>query len=313
MQVFTREVAGATRTFVGFTHDVGSANQNTACYREAKALGFGTGASGLGTIFADITDVANTTLLTKDRIKTVSFVPVPKGSHNHTIHPSGNYLHNSNSELVRNVAANEIEVFDISDVAKPVQLKSLDLPPVPTSLGADSHDITFNAKADRAYSAALSQTAVIDTTDPAAPKVLSTIVDPTINVVHQSDPITVTDPVLGKRDFLLIEDEFVGALGTGQCPNGGIHVYDVTGPLENAPVEVDYWNINEVRDTSTTNTIGTNTLGRCTAHVFDLDQKSATMTIAYYDGGVRVVDLSGLVGVALGRAGVGMKEVGATG
>ena len=37
------------------------------------------------------------------------------------------------------------------------------------------------------------------------------------------------------------------------------------------------------------------------------------MTIAYYNGGVRVVDLSGLVGVSLGGrqlAGAGMKEVG---
>ncbi len=34
------------------------------------------------------------------------------------------------------------------------------------------------------------------------------------------------------------------------------------------------------------------------------------MTIAYYNGGVRVVDLSGLVGVALGENGVGMKQVG---
>jgi hypothetical protein len=34
------------------------------------------------------------------------------------------------------------------------------------------------------------------------------------------------------------------------------------------------------------------------------------MKIGYYNGGVRVVDLSGLVGVALGQNGVGMKELG---
>ena len=34
------------------------------------------------------------------------------------------------------------------------------------------------------------------------------------------------------------------------------------------------------------------------------------MTIAYYNGGVRVVDLTGLVGVALGKNGIGMKELG---
>ncbi len=293
VQVFTR----GGRTYVGYTKDDGYVlNRDTACVREAVDLGFRVPPTGDGVFLADITDVR--------KPRTVSFVPFVKGAHNHSIHPSGGFIYNSNSDLITNLPQNEIEIVDIRDFRNPRPLPALDLPPVPTSLGADSHDITFSADGKRAYSAALSQTVVIDTTKPAAPRVISTIVDPTINVVHQADPVRITDPVLGARDFLIIEDEFAGALGTGQCPNGGVHVYDVTGTREARPVKVGYWNIAEVRPTSDS------PIGRCTAHVFDLHEKAGVMTIAYYNGGVRVVDIRGLVGVALGGSGVGMKEIG---
>ena len=64
--------------------------------REAQALGFdmlkdnGTGKNG--TFIADVTDPLHP--------KTVGFVEVGQGSHNQSIHPSGNYLYNSNSDLI---------------------------------------------------------------------------------------------------------------------------------------------------------------------------------------------------------------------
>ncbi|CAA9540585.1 MAG: hypothetical protein AVDCRST_MAG79-1824 [uncultured Thermoleophilia bacterium] len=135
-----------------------------------------------------------------------------------------------------------------------------------------------------------------------------------INVWHQADEITIKDPILGERKFMIAEDEFVGAIGTGQCPNGGVHVYDITGDLEKAPVKVGSWNIDDTGPAEN-NTYdpgdGLDAVGGCTAHVFQLHPKEKLMTIAYYNGGVRVVDLTGLVGVALGKQGVGgMREVG---
>jgi hypothetical protein len=47
--------------------------------------------------------------------------------------------------------------------------------------------------------------------------------------------------------------------------------------------------------------------------VFDIHEDAKVMTIAYYNGGVRVVDLSGLAGISLGGAqiaGQGMRELG---
>jgi hypothetical protein len=294
VQVFERD----GRWLVTYTRDSGYVNDTrsgSACFEEAEALGFGAADElGPGTFIVDVTDPSTPTL--------ASYVPFAKGSHNQTVHPSGDYLYNSNSELITSVVGEVgIEVVDIRDLSAPEQVAFLPLPIRP-GLGTESHDITFNEDGTRAYSAALSQTVIIDTTDPSAPSIISSFVDPAINVEHQADPVTLEDPILGVRDFLIVEDEFVGALGTGQCPNGGVHVYDITGDLERDPRKVGYWNISDVGPTS-------DGLGRCTAHVFELHPDEALMTIAYYNGGVRVVDLSGLVGVALGQVGVGMREL----
>lgn len=302
VQVFHREDLG--RWFVAYARDNGyTAETNTGsdCFTEAVALGFAAdpAAVGPGTFVVDVTNPYAPTL--------AAYVPFPKGSHNQTVHPSGRYLYNSNSDLITSVAgAVGIEIVDITDlspaaIADPDNRAFLPLPLRP-GLGTESHDITFNADGTRAYSAALSQTVIIDTTEPMAPVIVSSIFDPAINVEHQSNPVTLTDPILGERDFLIIEDEFVGAVGTGQCPNGGVHVYDITGDLERNPQKVGYWNIAEFGPTAAT-------LGRCTAHVFELHPDEQIMLIAYYNAGVRVVDLSGLVGVALGEHGVGMREL----
>ncbi|HVM20159.1 MAG TPA: hypothetical protein VM307_09385 [Egibacteraceae bacterium] len=293
VQLFTREVDGVERTYAAYTQDTGYGfARQSACYTEAEALGFRR--PDYGTFIADVTDPYNPV--------TVSYVRVPKGSHNQTVHPSGNYLYNSNSDLITSAASAGIEIYDIRDLAAPKHVTTLSLPVRP-GLGTESHDLTFNKEGTRAYSAALSQTVIINTEDPEKPSIVTSFMDPAINVEHQSDPVTLTDKTTGlTREFLIIEDEVAGATPTGQCPNGGVHVYDITGPLELAPVKVGYWNIDDVRTFSTS-------LG-CTAHVFEIHEEQALMTIAYYQGGVRVVDLSGLIGVALGNAGVGMKELG---
>lgn len=319
VQVFDRD----GRTYATFTADaVYKVQEESQCVKDAKAMGLWEGAdvsdlaldpfgdygrAGIGTYIADITDPANPV--------TVSYVATAKGSHNQTVHPSGLYLYESNSELYTTAADAGIEVFDISDFTAPERIAKVSLPPTP-GLGSESHDLTFNADGTRAYTAALSQTAVINTEDPRNPSLISVIIDPTINVHHQADPATLTDETTGQtRTFLFIEDEVAGALGTGQCPNGGVHVYDITGPLENAPVKVGYWNIDEVRQTDKSVT-GVNRwidalyMHSCTAHVFEIHEDEALMTIAYYNGGVRVVDLSGIVGVALGKTGVGMSQLG---
>jgi hypothetical protein len=82
--------------------------------------------------------------------------------------------------------------------------------------------------------------------------------------------------------------------------------YEVTGELERNPQLVGYYNIDDVRPTTAPD-------GTCTAHVFDIHEREQVMTIAWYNGGVRVLDLSGLTGITLGGtlvSGEGVREIG---
>jgi hypothetical protein len=298
VQVF-RQADLPGRTFATYTSDTYGDGTST-CYREAEALGFnvrksdGTGRNG--TFIVELTDPLNP--------KTVSFVEFPQGSHNMTVHPSGEWLYNSNSDLITSVQP-AIEYTDISDPFHPGRTGEIALPPRP-GLGTESHDITFNEDGSRAYSAALSQGVILDTTSPGAPKLITSFLNPAINVWHQSDPFTLVDASGREREFLVVEDEFAGAVGTGQCPNGGVWFYEVTGSLERDPALVGYYNIDDVRPTTTPD-------GTCTAHVFDIHEREQVMTLAWYNGGVRVLDLSGLTGITIGGtqvSGEGVKEIG---
>jgi hypothetical protein len=76
--------------------------------------------------------------------------------------------------------------------------------------------------------------------------------------------------------------------------------------MEKSPQKVGYWNIDTLGPTDQVD-------GRCTAHVFDIHEDEQVMTIAYYNGGVHVVDLSGLEGISLAGqqvVGEGLKEIG---
>ena len=286
------------KTYFTFTDDGYSAERSepSACQVWAKGDSDFTSGNKQGTFIVDITDPTNPT--------NVDFIPFPRGSHNQTVHPSGNFLYNSNSELITNAANAGIEVWEITDIATTPPVNHGVMPlPVRVGLGTDSHDITFNADGSRAYSAALSQTVIINTEDPANPSVVTSFVDPAINVEHQADPVTLIDPILGERDFLIVEDEFAGAAGAEQaCPSGGTHVYDITD--ETLPVKVGSWYIDDVLND---NALG---LTSCTAHVFEIHEEAQVMTMSFYGGGVRVIDLTGLVGLSIGSTGVGMKEIG---
>lgn len=242
-------------------------------------------AGQLGTVILDVTDPARPT--------SVGFAEVAEGSHNITVHPSGRYLYNSNSDLLVRTPAGpatttstnpNIAIFDISNPKTPTLVQEFPLEYIPLSLGSESHDVTFSADGTRAYSAALSQTLVLDTTDPENPEQIAQILDPTIQVSHGADPITLTREDGTERTLLLISDEQAGAAAGTNCPGGGVHIYDVTGELETSPRKLGVWFIGETKPSTAT----------CTAHVFRMHGDQGFFTIAWYDQGVRVVDVAGL-------------------
>lgn len=283
------------RILASYTADgsVGEIGAESTC---AKDLGLS--ADDAGTVILDITK--------PHRPRSLSFLPVELGSHNMTIHPNGKYLYNSNSDLLTSTSPS-IAIYNIANPRRPRLVQEFKIPFVPTSLGSESHDITFSPNGKRAYSAALSQTLVLDTTRPGKPSIISQIVDPTINLVHQADPITMRSADGRLRRMLVITDERAGAAASVECPGGGLHVYDITGSREKDPVKMGTWFIPVVtpQDGSV-----------CTSHVLRMYPQQKMMTIAWYSQGVRVLDLSGMadaaanpVGQSFGE-GIGMKEVG---
>ena len=283
------------RVLASYTADgtVGEQGAASRCGRDLELA-----PEDAGTVIVDLTNPSEPS--------TVSFLPVPRGSHNMTIHPSGKYLYNSNSDLATSTSPT-IAIFDIRDPRRPKHVQDFPLPLTPTSLGSESHDITFNRSGTRAYSAAISQTLVLDTTDPRSPELITKLVDPAINVVHQSDPVTLRREDGTKREVLVITDERAGAVGSAECPGGGLHLYDITGELEENPQKIGTWFIPAatVQDGAT-----------CTSHVLRIYPRQKLLTIAWYAQGVRVLDISGLADfegspAAIGIGdGAGMREVG---
>jgi hypothetical protein len=262
VQVFTQR----GRVLVAYTADdygPDYTKPESRCYRENGVTDV-----RYGTFLIDVTNPRRPT--------TAGFVQLPKGSHNQTVHPSGSYLYNSNSDLS---GIGEVEVVDIRRPHRPGIAARL-----PLETGVDSHDITFSADGTRAYIAAVTHTLVVDTTIPAKPVIIGRILDPTINISHQAEPFTI-----GDRTFLIVTDELAGAAGNGFCPGGGLHLFDITGDLERTPLKVGFFDIGDVRPT-------TGTSITCTSHVLKIHPAEQLMTIAWYAAGTRIIDLSGLAG-----------------
>ncbi len=285
-----------TKVLASYTADgtVGDAGARSQCGRDLKLE-----AGDAGTVLVDLTSPRTP--------RSVSFLPVPQGSHNMTLHPSGDYLYNSNSDLYGSDTTPNVTIYDVRKPMAPKEVQEYEIPFTPGSLGTESHDITFNKAGTRAYVAALSQTLVLDTSDPRNPELISKIVDPAINVVHQSDPVRLRTPAGTLRELLVITDERAGAAASAECPGGGLHVYDVTGAKEKSPEKLGAWFIpaTQPQDGAT-----------CTSHVLRIYPRQQLMTISWYSQGVRVLDISGLAtyegsptDTAFGD-GVGMEEVG---
>jgi hypothetical protein len=279
---------GTLRQFAAYTQDATNAgNRNSQCFQDIEDLtGDPLPGNSRGTFIAEVTDPF--------RPATVSFLRMRKGTHQTTVHPDGQFIYNSAAVLVNGLGT--IEVYDVSDPATPTLVSEIQL-----LTGLDSHDMTFDAEGDRLYVAALTHSFVIDTSDPADPQIISRIFDPAINIHHDAHVVSVDTPA-GDRDFMLIGDELGGATPTGMCPGGGIHVYDVTGPLENAPVKVGAFFIPEVRATSA-DVGGVRT---CTAHVIQPLPDTTLLSVAWYNAGVRVLDYSGLADLGPGGVSVGV-------
>jgi len=245
--------------------------KDDVCYQQLRA----TGAKGLFVI-----SIAN-----PRKPQAIGFLPVPLGVHNSTWHPGGRYVYISDSELVPSSGqpvgrqTGRINVIDLANPRAPKEVFVLGLP-----TGLSSHDITFNAKGDKAFVAGLTETLILDTENAAKPSIETTIADPSINISHGADPTP-------DGKYLLITDEQAGAAANGVCNAGGVHVYDITKPV---PVKVGFYPFNPTNSITATTNSGELT---CTAHVLDYSPDGSTFSNAGYAAGVRVVSTKSLVGM----------------
>lgn len=260
-----------SRTYVLMGLDAPSNSQSveSKCFSDA-----GIDKSGTGLLVVDVTDVAAP--------RAVGFLPLLFGVHNSTIHPGGRYVYVSDSELLRNgfrepdkpYSPSKIQIVDVVDPNRPVFIRDVELPP-----GMSSHDITFNGDGTRAYAAALSQTVILDSSNPSTPRVLRVIEDPTINIHHQADPYQIDG-----KTYLVITDELAGAAGNGGCPGGGLHIYDITNEM--LPIKIGVFVIPDVSMFVQDGRI------RCTSHVLRIYPDQKILTIAWYAAGIWVIDIS---------------------
>ena len=261
------QVVGTT-VYMGVDYD----QRATECFEQLEI----TPATGLFAI--DISDPTKPTA--------IGFVPVKLGVHNSTVHPSGDYVYVSDSELVpANSEPNGRKTgrIQVLDVRNPADMKEVFVLGLPS--GLSSHDVDFNAAGTRAYSAALTQTVILDTTDPAKPSIKTTILDPAINISHGAD-------LSPDETHLYVTDEQAGAAGNGVCNVGGVHIYDLAN--EAVPVKTGYYAFSPADSLTSTTNNGNLT---CTAHVLDYGPTGTTFSNAGYAAGVRIVDTTGRVGL----------------
>jgi hypothetical protein len=302
LATYTADSAIAPRAATGARTEANEKRFSAACVQEANALGAQLDGSELGTFLVDLTDPA--------RPRTAGFLEVPKGSHNQTVHPSGEYLYNSNSDLIVNSPLPQITIHDIRDPAKPRLVQEFRYPPGQPTLGEESHDIFFNATGTRAYVASLGSTLILDTSRPENPVIVTQFIDSQNSLVHQSDIVTLPRKDGTLRTLLVTTDEQAGAATNPACPGGGLHVYDITGDKERSPLanKLGTWFIDTVEPRAPEQA--------CTSHVLRMHPEQGLMTIAWYTAGVRVLDISGLAEVTGTPAtvargnGVGIREVG---
>lgn len=263
------QVRGTT-VFMGVDGGV----KGTECFEQAGV------SPALGVIAVDIADPTNPTA--------VGFMPIKYGAHNTTLHPSGDYLYVSDSELTPKTGEpagsqlGRINVIDIRDLSAMKEVFTL---PLPT--GLSSHDIDFNDKGDRAYSAALTQTLILDTSDPTKPSIKTTILDPAINISHGAD-------LSPDGTHLYVTDEQAGAAANGVCNVGGVHIYDIRN--EAAPVKTGFYAFSPVNSLGST-VFNESDVLTCTAHVLDYGPTNKTFSNAGYAAGVRIVDIENRVGL----------------
>lgn len=218
-----------------------------------------------------------------------------KGPAAHTVvnHPTLPVLYTGNQMLADRFPT--IEIFDLR-VWPPVGIAHRFLPDRVTA-GSGPHDITFSPDGTRAYAASITTTYVLDTSGDKllAPAVVGVVNAPNLKIHHEA----ILHP---DGRHLFVVDEFVATSGenVGQCPGGGIHIFDLGAnhEFEAAPVPVGQFYAPDLSTPGIEEGPSPRLDISCTAHEYNFPPGGAWMPIAWYGAGARVLDLTSVVAAA---------------
>ena len=172
-----------------------------------------------------------------------------------------------------------MQVYSIANPAKPKLVTTLD------TRAHSPHDLAFNRTGTMLASANAVNIDLMDTTNPAKPKVVHTTQCP--GCLHTHEARFTAD---SKR--LIVNDEYP----TGPCPGGLVYFYDIT-ELAGSPSL-------ELTGSYTMAETGTNVLGepttKCTPRIFDMNGAGTRMPISWHEGGLKYLDISETAGVTVG-------------
>lgn len=240
------------------------------CVKGASTPRYGIAAGGVALF--DVTDPV--------AYKPLYSFGVAGGAHNFTWHPTRPYGWVSTGDLPG--GRNHLPIIDFSDLETS---DTTDKPKVVADIQSvgGPHDLSFNAAGTRAYVASENNIRIYDTTNPAAPVLLSAT--PTTGTYAHTAEVTPDGSTLVvTQESLALGGFFVA--GTAVCPGEGLFFYDIAGALENAPVPIGTFRA------SVTGPVGTEDARACTAHQYRIAPNGHTLVVGWYAGGIRVVDFA---------------------
>lgn len=230
-------------------------------------------------------------------------------AHNVHVVPGTAIVYVSNSisrDTEGDLASGAVGGFDILDFNDPLSptVTTHHFPPfamtvtgVPVPIAAVScHDVTFTIERDLAYCAALTQTYIMDISDPLAPIIVQVISAETNTLFHSAIPAH-------GGDLLILGDEFDGVLvGSPACadaageglPTAGLWFYDISDLATPTPLGYFGAPYDALGASAANITTQQSEGGRvyCSAHFGQVVDDRDLLAIAWYEIGTFLLDFS---------------------
>ena len=274
----------------------GSNSKRTSTCNNTGTQGSATSATSQGKEgipIVDISDLSNP--------RQVAFVETECGSHTHTLIPKGTttYMWADSYPLGASTTCNDVTHpegeftvlrFPTGDPTKARIASTPDVLPATASDAIGCHDSGVLPAKNLAVKACLGAFSVLNISDPANPRVLSTVQNPAIELDH-SGALTWDGKVA------IVSDEHAGAAGGGGCstdqdnPVGAMWFYDITDRTN--PVLKGSFSLPRVPPVDSPEE---SERFRCTTHNWNVlpmkDPNRYVVVSAYYAGGLSVIDFS---------------------